>query len=77
MNGLTITRNILWVCLCMCAPFGLSACSDSNNVSTPEPPAPPTPPPPLVITTGTPITGILDKLFEFTLAATGGVPPYT
>jgi hypothetical protein len=59
----------------MCAAtFGLSACSDSNNVSTPQPPPPP---PPLVITTGTPITGILDKPFEFTLAATGGAPPYT
>jgi hypothetical protein len=74
VNGLTITRNILWVCLCICAPFGLSACSDSNNVSNPEPPAPL---PPLVITTGTPITGILDKPFEFTLAATGGARPYT
>ena len=77
MNGLTITRNILWVCLCICAPFGLSACSDSNNVSTPEPPVPPAPPPPLEITTGTPITGTKDMEFSFTLKAVGGTPPYT
>ena len=43
-------------------------------MSTPEPPAPP---PPLVITTGTPITGILDKPFNFTLQADGGTLPYT
>ena len=78
MNGLTITRNILWVCLCMCAAtFGLSACSDSNNVSNPEPVAPPPPPPPLVITTGTPITGIVGIAFSRQLRAVGGTPPYT
>ena len=75
MNGLTITRNILWVCLCICAAtFGLSACSDSNNVSTPEPPAPPSP---LVITTGTPITGTVGIAFSRQLRAVGGTPPYT
>ena len=75
MNGLAIIRNILWVCLCMCAAtFGLSACSDSNNVSTPEPPAPP---PLLEITTGTPITGTIGIAFSFTLKAVGGTPPYT
>ncbi|MBC7839134.1 MAG: hypothetical protein H7Y39_10905 [Nitrospiraceae bacterium] len=78
VNGLTITRNILWVCLCICAAtFGLSACGDSNNVSTPEPPAPPPPPPPLVITTGTPITGTLGIAFSRQLRAGGGTPPYT
>ena len=78
MNGLAITRNILWVCLCMCAAtFGLSACSDSNNVSTPEPPAQPPSPPPLVITTGTPITGTVGIAFSRQLRATGGTPPYT
>ena len=78
MNGLTITRNILWVCLCICAAtFGLSACSDSNNVSTPEPPAPPPPPLPLVITTGTPLNGIVNTVFSRQLRAVGGTPPYT
>lgn len=78
MNGLTITRNILWVCLCICAAtFGLSACSDSNNVSTSEPPVPPPPPPPLVITTGTPINGTVGTVFSRQLNAGGGTPPYT
>jgi hypothetical protein len=31
----------------------------------------------LVITTGTPITGTLNKAFSFTLTATGGTQPYT
>jgi len=75
MNGLRITRNILWVCLCMCAAtFGLSACSDSNNVSTPELPAPPAP---LVITTGTPLNGTVGTVFSRQLRAEGGTPPYT
>jgi hypothetical protein len=75
VNGLTITRNMLWgILLFLAATFSLSACSDSNNVSTPEPAAPP---PPLVITTGTPITGILDKPFSITLQADGGTLPYT
>ena len=74
MNGLTITRNIVWVCLCICATFGLSACSDSNNVSTPEPAAPPAP---LVITTGTPLNGIVNTVFSRQLRAVGGTPPYT
>lgn len=75
MNGLAITRNILWVCLCMCAAtFGLSACSDSNNVSTPEPPAPPAP---LAITTGTPLNGTVGIAFSRQLRAEGGTPPYT
>ena len=75
MNGLAITRNILWVCLCMCAAtFGLSACSDSNNVSTPEPPAPPAP---LVITTGTPINEKVGIAVSRQLKAGGGTPPYT
>ena len=43
-------------------------------MSTPEPAASP---PPLVITTGTPITGTLNKAFSFTLTATGGTQPYT
>jgi Putative Ig domain len=75
MNGLRITRNILWVCLCMCAAtFGLSACSDSNNVSTPELPASPAP---LVITTGTPLNGTVGTVFSRQLNAGGGTPPYT
>jgi large repetitive protein len=74
VNGLTITRNIVWVCLCICATFGLSACSDSNNVSTPEPAAPPAP---LVITTGTPLNGIVNTVFSRQLRAVGGTPPYT
>jgi len=75
MNGLRIIRNILWVCLCMCAvTFGLSACSDSNNVSTPEPAAPPAP---LVITTSTPLNGIVNTVFSRQLRAVGGTPPYT
>ena len=75
MIGLRITRNILWVCLCMCAAtFGLSACSDSNNVSTPELPAPPAP---LVITTGTPLNGTVGIAFSRQLSAEGGTPPYT
>ena len=76
MNGLTITRNILWVFLCMCAAtFGLSACSDSNNVSTPGPPAPPAP---LVITTASPLIGSVDIAFnQKPLEAVGGIPPYT
>ena len=75
MIGLRITRNILWVCLCMCAAtFGLSACSDSNNVSTPELPAPPAP---LVITTGTPLNGTVGIAFSRQLNAGGGTPPYT
>ncbi len=77
VNGLTITRSILWVCLCICATFGLSACSDSNNVSNPEPAAPPPPPPPLVITTGTPINGTVGTAFSRQLNAGGGTPPYT
>lgn len=75
MNGLTITRNILWVCLCICAAtFGLSACSDSDNVSTPELPAPPAP---LVITTNTPLNGTVGTVFSRQLNAGGGAPPYT
>ena len=75
MIGLRITRNILWVCLCICAAtFGLSACSDSNNVSTPELPAPPAP---LVITTGTPLNGTVGIAFSRQLNAGGGTPPYT
>ena len=75
MNDLTVTRNMLWgILLFLAATFGFNACSDSNNVSTPEPPAPP---PPLVITTGTPITGTVNKAFSITLTATGGTPPYT
>ena len=74
VNGLTITRNILSVCLCMCATFGLGACGDSNNVSTPEPAAPP---PPLVIATGTPINGTVGIAFSRQLNAVGGSPPYT
>jgi hypothetical protein len=59
----------------MCAAtFGLSACSDSNNVSTPEPPAPPAP---LVITTGTPLNGTVGTVFSRQLRAEGGTPPYT
>ncbi len=59
----------------MCAAtFGLSACSDSNNVSTPEPPAPPAP---LVITTGTPLNGTVGIVFSRQLRAEGGTPPYT
>jgi hypothetical protein len=75
VNGPTFTRNMLWgILLFLVATFSLHACSDSNNVSTPEPPAPP---PPLVITTGTPITGTVDIAFSVTLKATGGTPPYT
>ena len=75
MSGLRITRNILWVCLCMCAAtFGLSACGDSNNVSTPELPAQPAP---LVITTGTPLNGTVGIAFSRQLNAGGGTPPYT
>lgn len=59
----------------MCAAtFGLSACSDSNNVSTPELPAPPAP---LVITTGTPLNGTVGTVFSRQLRAEGGTPPYT
>jgi len=59
----------------MCAvTFGLSACSDSNNVSTPEPAAPPAP---LVITTSTPLNGIVNTVFSRQLRAVGGTPPYT
>jgi hypothetical protein len=76
MNGLRITRSILWACLCMCAAtFGLSACSDSNNVSGPAPA--PVPPPPLVITTGTPLNGTVGTVFSRQLRAEGGTPPYT
>jgi hypothetical protein len=72
------TRNMLWALLIFfAATFGFNACSDSNNVSTPEPAAAPPPPPPLVFTTGTPITGILNKPFSFKLLAEGGTPPYT
>lgn len=56
------------------ATVAFNACSDANNVSTPEPPAPPAP---LVITTGTPITGTVNKAFSLKLEAAGGVPPYT
>jgi hypothetical protein len=79
MNGLAITRNILWVCLCMCAvTFGLSACSDSNNVSTPEPAPAPAPPPLLEITTpAASVGGVINKNFSFKLTAKGGTPPYT
>ena len=78
MNSLRITRNILWVCLCMCAAtFGLNACSDTNNVSSPEPTPAPAPPAPLVITTGTPLNGTVDTVFSRQLRAEGGTPPYT
>ena len=46
-------------------------------MSNPEPSAPPPPPPPLVITTGTPITGIVGIAFSRQLRAVGGTPPYT
>jgi hypothetical protein len=73
----TLTRNMLWAILLFFAViFGFNACSDKNNVSSPESePAPA--PPPLEITTGTPITGTINKPFSFTLAAVGGTPPYT
>ncbi|MEO8046648.1 MAG: putative Ig domain-containing protein [Nitrospirota bacterium] len=59
----------------MCAAtLGLSACSDSNNVSTPELPASPAP---LVITTGTPLNGTVGTVFSRQLRAEGGTPPYT
>ena len=78
VNGLTITRNILWVCLCMCAAtFGLSACSDSNNVSTGSAPAPPPPPPPFGITTVSPINGVVNTAFEEKLEVVSGTPPFT
>ena len=78
MNGLRITRNILWVCLCMCAAtFGLNACSDTNNVSSGPEPAPP-PPPLLEITTpAATVSGVINKNFSFKLTAKGGTPPYT
>jgi hypothetical protein len=75
MNDLTVTRNMLWgILLFLAATFGFNACSDSNNVSTPEPPAPPAP---LVITTGTPINGTVGIAFSRPLKAGGGTPPYT
>ena len=78
VNGRTITRNILWVCLCMCAAtFGLSACSDSNNVSNPEPAAPPPLPPPLEITSTGPFNGTVGQPFMETVTVRGGTPPYT
>ena len=78
VNGLTITRNILWVCLCICAvTFGLGACSDSNNVSTPEPTAPPPPPPPLEITSAGPFNGNVGQPFTAQVTVRGGTPPYT
>ena len=46
-------------------------------MSTPEPPAPPPPPLPLVITTGTPLNGIVNTVFSRQLRAVGGTPPYT
>ena len=76
MHGFTLTRNMLrGILLFFAATVSFNACSDANNVS--GPPSPPAPPPPLVITTGTPITGTLDKAFSFTLKAVGGTPPYT
>jgi hypothetical protein len=76
MNSRRITRNILWVCLCMCAAtFGLNACSDTNNVSSPE--STPAPPAPLVITTGTQLNGTVGTVFSRQLRAEGGTPPYT
>ncbi len=75
MNGPTFTRNMLWgILLFLVATFSLHACSDSNNVSTPEPPASP---PPLVITTGSPLTGTVGITFSQQLKASGGTPPYT
>jgi len=66
---------MLWIILLFfAATLSFNACSDANNVSNPEPAAPP---PPLVITTGTPITGTVNRAFSFTLAAVGGTPPYT
>ena len=77
MNGLRITRSILWVCLCMCAAtFGLSACSDSNNVSTGSGPEQPPPPPPFGITTGSPINGVVNTAFEKKLEVVSGTPPF-
>jgi large repetitive protein len=75
MNDLTVTRNMLWgILLFLAVTFGFNACSDSNNVSTPEPAAPPAP---LVITTGTPLNGIVNTVFSRQLRAVGGTPPYT
>ena len=77
MHDRTPTRNILRAFLLFLAvPFAFTACGDTDNVSNPEPAAPPPPPPPLVITTGTTITGIVNRTFSVTLTATGGVPPY-
>src|SRR4249919_3699144 len=67
---------MLWaILLFFAATFGLNACNDTNNASSASDPAPA--PPPLEITTGTPITGTINKPFSFTLAAVGGTPPYT
>jgi hypothetical protein len=69
---------MLWgILLFLIATFSLHACSDSNNVSTPEPPVPAAPPPPLVITTGTPLNGTVGTVFSRQLRAEGGTPPYT
>ena len=78
MNGLTLTRNILWTFLFFfAATFAFNACSDANNVSTGSAPAPPLRP--LVITTN--VTTFKSFVFErfpdFTWEAADGTPPYT
>ncbi|MEO8341033.1 MAG: putative Ig domain-containing protein, partial [Nitrospirota bacterium] len=79
MQGLTLTRNMLWgILLVFAATVGFNACSDSNNVSNTEPPEPPAPPPPLVIRTSSPLIGSIGIAFnQKPLEAGGGTPPYT
>ncbi len=75
MHDRTATRNILGAFLFfLVVLFAFNGCSDTDNVSNPEPPAPP---PPLVITTGTPLTGTFGIPFSRQLNAGGGTPPYT
>jgi hypothetical protein len=77
VHHLTVTRNVLWVLMLFAVTFGLNACSDADNVSSGSVSTSTPPPPPLEISTGTPITGTVNKAFSFTLAAVGGIPPYT
>jgi hypothetical protein len=78
MYDLTAIRSMLKALLIFSAvTVAFNACSDANNVTTPEPPVPPTPPPPLIITTSTPLNGIVGTVFSRQLVATGGTPPYT
>lgn len=78
MHDRTATRNILGAFLFfLVVPFAFNGCSDTDNVSNPEPDVPPPPPPPLVITTGTPINGTVGTAFSRQLNAGGGIPPYT